>query len=348
MQSYFFVLGRENKISQKEIESVLANFDFYFPATRGVKYSISILNQEVLEIKFSREADSEIIKLIGILGGTVKIFKKIVNSSKDNLLPECLKIIKNSQGRVIFGISNYCRCRSGPDIFRLGLEIKKKLKESGKFSRYIDGKGLGRLSSAQSFHYKFDRQGIEIGVFASGIGKLIAVQNIDDWSHRDYGKPRSDARSGMLPPKLARMMINLALGQIERSKIKNQRSKLIVVDPFCGSGNILIEALILGCSVNGSDISEKAMADTKENLNWAAKNLNLRRDYRVLKADATKFDFGAIHGNFLVVTEPYLGRPRRYKLTIGEKKEVASEASKLYLDFLQNAVYYNITFHLNQ
>lgn len=320
---YYFILGRENKISQKEIESVLAGFDFYFPTTRDLKYSTSILNQEVLEIKFCREVDDEITKLINILGGTVKIFKKIANASKDNLVPECVKIIKNFQGKVLFGISEYSQSRS--DILHLGLEIKKNLKESGKSSRYIAGKEQGRLSSAQSFHYKFDREGIEIGIFANGIGQLIAVQNIDEWSRRDYGKPCSDARSGMLPPKLARMMVNIALST-------SKSARPLLIDPFCGSGNILIEGLTLGLDVMGSDISEKAVEDSKTNVVWFAK----KRKASISQADATKDDFGKIGRSFFIVTEPYLGQPRRHKLSIEEEKEARENISRLYLDFLEN------------
>jgi len=321
--SFYFILGRENKISQKEIESVLANFDFYFPATKDLKYSTSILNQEVLEIKFYQEIDNEITKLIDILGGTVKIFKKIANASKDNLVPECVKPIKNFQGKVLFGISEYSQ--PGSDVLRLGLEIKKNLKESGKSSRYIAGKEQGRLSSAQSFHYKFDREGIEIGIFPDGIGQLIAVQNIDAWAYRDYGKPRSDARSGMLPPKLARMIVNIVLSA-------SKSTRPLLVDPFCGSGNILIEGLTLGLDVMGSDISEKAVEDSKTNVAWFAK----KRKTSIFHADATEFDFGKIDRDFVVVTEPFLGRPRKTKLTVEEGGRTAAEISKLYLDFLSN------------
>lgn len=49
-----------------------------------------------------------------------------------------------------------------------------------------------------------------------------------------------------LPPKLARFMVNLA-----RPKVDS-----VVLDPFCGSGSILIEAGLIGCRVLGSDVRD--------------------------------------------------------------------------------------------
>jgi len=41
------------------------------------------------------------------------------------------------------------------------------------------------------------------------------------------------------------------------------------LDPFCGSGTFLMEAALLGFSkICGSDASDKAVADTKENMEW--------------------------------------------------------------------------------
>ena len=35
------------------------------------------------------------------------------------------------------------------------------------------------------------------------------MQDFEQWGARDYGRPSRDAVRGMLPPKLARMMVNL-------------------------------------------------------------------------------------------------------------------------------------------
>jgi tRNA G10 N-methylase Trm11 len=59
----------------------------------------------------------------------------------------------------------------------------------------------------------------------------IACQDIDAYTKRDTSKSR-DMVVGMMPPKLAQIMINLA----------TEGRKEIIYDPFCGLGTILIEA----------------------------------------------------------------------------------------------------------
>ena len=59
-----------------------------------------------------------------------------------------------------------------------------------------------------------------------------------------------------MSPKLARCMVNLA-------RVKEGQ---LVLDPFCGTGGILIEAGIIGCKVVGSDIYWKMKNGTAVNL----------------------------------------------------------------------------------
>ncbi|MDP7078711.1 MAG: RsmD family RNA methyltransferase [Candidatus Undinarchaeales archaeon] len=67
---------------------------------------------------------------------------------------------------------------------------------------------------------------------------------------RPYFHPSS------LAPKLARAMVNLS----------GARSQKTLLDPFCGTGGIPIEAAMVGCRVLASDIDPKMVAGTKANL----------------------------------------------------------------------------------
>ena len=318
----------------------MANFDFGFSTTNN-----SILADDILEIKLSAPAE-KIADLINILGGTVKIFQKIAPREANivGLLER-----ENLSGKIVFAISNYQKEKI--DTFKLALSTKRSYPGS---MRIVDGKDSGKLSSAQSFQYEMDRKNVEYGLFDTGIGKLIAVQNIAFWSEKDYGKPRSDATSGMLPPKLARMMVNLAVSQARSKKqevgskdwdsvLHTSYSLPLICDPFCGSGNVLLEAVSLGFDVVGSDISEKAVSATQENLMWAISNFQFpiskqipNLNTQISRQDATRFNFGKIERDFVIVTEPYLGKPRKSKLRIEEEKEIREESVKLYTDFLLN------------
>ena len=62
-----------------------------------------------------------------------------------------------------------------------------------------------------------------------------------------------------MSPKLARCMANLA-------RVKEGDT---VLDPFCGTGGILIEAGLIGCKVIGCDIDWKMKKGTATNLEYA-------------------------------------------------------------------------------
>lgn len=92
------------------------------------------------------------------------------------------------------------------------------------------------------------------------IARTVWIQNADDWARRDRKRPYQDIKRGMLPPKIARIMANLASAGQART----------LLDPFCGTGTILMEAMLTGCSVIGSDLDPQAVEGTKANLAWAA------------------------------------------------------------------------------
>jgi 2-polyprenyl-3-methyl-5-hydroxy-6-metoxy-1,4-benzoquinol methylase len=103
------------------------------------------------------------------------------------------------------------------------------------------------------------------------------VQDIEAYGARDQARPARDARVGMLPPKLAQTIINLAAGRPETRMDKHWDSadglgRFMVLDPFCGTGVILQEALLMGYSVYGSDIEPRMAEYTKKNLQWLVSN----------------------------------------------------------------------------
>lgn len=95
---------------------------------------------------------------------------------------------------------------------------------------------------------------------------------------------------GSMSPKLARGMNNL-------SRIKKGST---VLDPFCGTGGILIEAGIIGAKVVGIDIDEKMVEGTRKNLNYC----NIK-DYEVFQGDAR--DIKLPYKVDAIVTDPPYG-----------------------------------------
>jgi tRNA G10 N-methylase Trm11 len=137
------------------------------------------------------------------------------------------------------------------------------------------------------------------------VGRTEAVQDFKNLSYRDFGRPDRDDQSGMIPPKLAQIMINLSGKNSENSTL---------LDPFCGSGTVLMEAALIGFkNLIGSDISEKAISDTKNNLAWIGEkfpNFKLS-NFQLFEISATEIS-RKIKPNSVdaIVTEPYLGPQR--------------------------------------
>src|SRR5690606_4224587 len=77
------------------------------------------------------------------------------------------------------------------------------------------------------------------------VAESSGTQNITALARRDQGRPKRDAFVGMLPPKLALLMLNLAAGGLDPEKSHR------VLDPFCGTGVVLQEAALQGYSVYG-------------------------------------------------------------------------------------------------
>jgi len=99
-------------------------------------------------------------------------------------------------------------------------------------------------------------------------------------------------------------MINLA-------EIKDKDD--LVVDPFCGSGTILSELLLAGHrNILGSDISPKAIDDTRANISWI-KELYAVKDAKMKFLVKNVLSLPLFIKNVsvsAVITEPYLGPQR--------------------------------------
>jgi tRNA G10 N-methylase Trm11 len=325
-KKYFFIFGSNPTLSLAEVLSV-------FEEARIGRFQAG----NVFIFESRKEIDAkEIIKKIG---GTIKIGiiesealaanKKIIESLKRMVKPE------NISNKFNFGISNYGVKKINTKV--IGMETKKYLREHNISCRWV----ISRepiLSSVVVEQNKLVVDGMEIVLFKNGtnilIGKTLAVQPFKELSFRDYGRPARDDYSGMLPPKLAQIMINLAVPLIKREK-----GFYKILDPFCGSGTILTEAALMGHKdLYGSDISEKAVSDTKKNLEWTIEKFKIK-NFSALPNEAglAKLKINVLDSkelsrhynpNFFdaIVTEPYLG-PQRGRIEI---KKIKSELEKLY------------------
>lgn len=311
----WFLLGRDPLLSASEITSLLRR--------EGITYHNPILKPPFFLISADIKADT-----INRLGGTIKIAKELGNDlSEKDLLDAMQKKLSASDGKIIFGISFYGEDHTA-EVERWGKELKKNLKAGGQPVRYVFNRE-STLSSVTVEKNSLIEKGHEFLVLKTSSGyqlaRTIAVQPFENFSSRDYGRPSRDSMSGMLPPKLAMMLINLSETPLDQT----------LLDPFCGSGTIVSEALLLGYSkVSGTDASEKAVADSQKNIAWliehndAYKNTAWKIELVPAQKLEEKFAAESVSG---IATEPYLGKPKNGRETLTELTKEAAELAALYL-----------------
>jgi tRNA (guanine10-N2)-dimethyltransferase len=93
-----------------------------------------------------------------------------------------------------------------------------------------------------------------------------------------------------MPSKLARCMVNLA-----RAKAGE-----LVLDPFCGTGSVMIEASFVGCRVVGFDVQRRMAEGTRRNL----KHFDVESE-GVVVADSRQLPLTCVGR---VVTDPPYGK----------------------------------------
>lgn len=328
---YFFILGSNPTLSLAEICSL-------FPKEQKGNFlpDAVVLETGGLDAK----------NLINRMGGTIKIGQILFTADNldfDNLL-ENLKpyLSPKESGKFNFGISFYGK--KNIKIQPLAMKIKSFLRDENINSRWVVSKEK-ILSSVVAEQNKLTYGGIEIIIIAKDgkilVGKTLAVQPFKDLSFRDYGRPGRDDRSGMLPPKLAQIMINLSANNPAPSPYKEEEQakvlSKIILDPFCGSGTILTEAILLGYkNLIGSDNSQRAVNDTQKNIEWIEEKFAIQGAKTRIFLSGAQSIAQKIKANSIdaIITEPYLGPQRG---NVNEMK-IKNELEKLYSEAIRQFI----------
>jgi tRNA (guanine10-N2)-dimethyltransferase len=234
------------------------------------------------------------------------------------------------EGKITLGLSAYGFDVDPRDVQKIGLVLKQKLKKTGGSLRLVPNQESA-LSTATSHHNKLGLSDnkVELLIVRAKNGKIIiaestGAQNITAYTKRDQERPKRDAFVGMLPPKLAQIMINLA----------NPAPQSRILDPFCGTGVILQEAALRGFGVYGSDLAEKMIRYSRENLNWLVDTHHLHFDFDLHEGDAMETKWQQPIG--AVVAETYLGQPFSAPPSPAKLDEVRKNCNHILTEFLKN------------
>lgn len=332
---------------------------------------------------------------IARLGGTVKAGRVVAELPRGDWRQASMRLVRayarawvEFDGKITLGISAYGFSVSPREVQKTGIVLKQKLKGSKASLRLLPN-ATPALSTAAAHHNKLGLASnkVELLVIRARSGKIIiaestGAQNITAYARRDQERPKRDAFVGMLPPKLAQMMINLASPKVEvgtapravtragvtaESRPAAATSKHLqpelqatpghdlklgakpfasgggrdgeqnnarLLDPFCGTGVLLQEAALLGYSVYGTDLSDKMIDFTQQNLQWLADSHRLNVDATLHQGDAmtTKWS-GPISA---VACETYLGQPFSAPPSPAKLAEVRKNCDHIISTFLKN------------
>jgi len=133
--------------------------------------------------------------------------------------------------------------------------------------------------------------------------------------------PRSDIS---LSPRLARTLVNLA----------GLKPGQTLLDPFCGSGTILVEAYTKSLRCLGVDSRASRVQEARENLRWSIGGIT-DRGYDIRKGDARDLS-RMLRGTKVdaIVTEPLLLPQLHARPKTSTAQEMIEESATVYNDAL--------------
>ncbi|MCW4045569.1 MAG: hypothetical protein NWE94_08655 [Candidatus Bathyarchaeota archaeon] len=344
-----FIPGKNWKLSLAELISFLE--------ARAVKFEVQQISKE-----FFAASAEDYARAIAIdeLGGILKIGKVNGNFAthiaeeaflrKDKQAREQVKtaiavsdivasVPEEATAKTVFGVSVYC----ADDSLRptanavqrfVGSTIKQMLAARGRkssFMGFAKTRVQPQLSAVEVLKKNLVEDKAEIlfciGKKQTAVATTVAVHNPFEFQKRDVGKP-VQRKIFAMPPRLARIMVNLAACT----------SGKLFVDPFCGVGTILQEALLTRAQVVGVDINPWCVKAANANLDWLTGEYGLdNADYRVLQGDARKLTSKLGKEVDCIATEPDLGPALRQLPTVQYAVRVIAKLERVFYGFLEEA-----------
>lgn len=318
MREFIIILGREPELSVAELAATASRF--------GTPLSFSFIGNSFVQAKGELSHS-----FMEALAGTVKIAELLgeVRADKVSLVDFIKKILPQGE-RCEFGIS-WHGDHTPKWLAAAGMEIKNHFKSEGQHIRFVTSRTPALSSVVVTKNKLLPPRGYEFILIPHEsiivVSRTVWVQDFASWSQRDYGRPERDARVGMLPPKLARLMVNLAQAP-EGSGI---------LDPFCGSGTVLQEAALLGYRhLVGVDVDSQGIDRTRKNFIWLKQQQPQLTEPALMVADINKISTVLNNSTFAaVVTEPYLGPPLRGHESQSHLEQIHRELTQFYKDTLK-------------
>ena len=286
--NFLLFVGFGNTLAEAEIETRIGN------------------SREIFPDIYSLESDDEALLVASVsqLGSSIKLARKLEGLSQN---PQSLaeKVTHKNFSLTTLPIKQ--------NLSELSHDIKSFLEHS-RFVLATDNFGLSPIILTK---HKVDE--FFLGPDDS-VWQTTWVHDFRHWIQKDRHMPFNNPKAGMLPPKIARSLVNLV-------PATHFGSGKLLVDPFCGSGRILVEAAELDFEIAGSDAVATQSTQTKANLD----SIGFKAD--IVTLDATHLSTKFQSNVDTIVTEPFMGKPNPRPDKI---KYLVPGLEKLYLGCLKD------------
>ena len=276
------VLSQEHQtLPQAEVEAVFES--------EGINFSVEKDLSGLLLLDLQKEDLKNLPKITRRLSFTHEIFHVLIRTDEDKLIPEAEN----------FPWSDFIKAD-------FAVRVKKMDKKSTLNTSNLEWKmgSIVKTNLGEKAQVKLENPSVLIRIVLQDREALLGYR-IGEISKKHFFNLKPHKRPffypGSMSPKLARCMVNL-------TRIHSDETLL---DPFCGTGGILIEAGIIGARVIGADIDYKMVKGTIENLQHCGIS-----DYQVFQDDARKLELPTKVD--AIVTDPPYGISAS---TGGEKSE---------------------------
>ena len=297
---YLFILGRNPELSRAEVLSYLE--------ARSIKYREILSEENFLVLDFEANID------IQSFGGILKIGKVLFKGTKTNLAEFIEKDDLINEDKFNYAIL-------GEDIedFLVSKFKKEKrkaqIKRTSKPIKMQSGENI-ELPNADFHFFCFKKKDFYFGL-------IEQEYSYKDIKERDMKKPVRREELA-ISPRLAKILINLS-----QAKPGN-----LLLDPFCGVGGILQEALTQGIKCIGVDRDSEAIKAAKINLDWLRQKFKIE-NYNLINYDSAKVAIKPQPD--AIATETALGELLRRKPNNQEAKKIIED-----FEYYITPVLYNI------
>lgn len=304
---YLFILGRNIELSVEEVRAFFRRNGFSFK-------EIGLIDNGFLV-----ETNNTLAKdAIDQFGGVISIGEVLASGKAKEIFDELDKkmIYFGEENKVNYVLFNF----NAEDLNDVSFYLKQKFKKDELKATRKNLTGNIKLQGGQFIpnvaSKNIDEQYF---IFENHFGRIIQKSDYEKIEERDMKKPvRRNELS--ISPRLAKILINLA-------EVKSGETLL---DPFCGIGVILEEALLQNIQVVGIDRDKKAIVSAKENLKWFKFD---EKNYRLINGDSLKIDIASAD---CIATEPELGGLLKENPSKEKAREITKDFENLIIHALQN------------